>query len=85
MGNVLGDWVLRANGAGIDTVSLTGLGHGIVAGVEVLAVLEVLGEVVGTRGELAVEAEQALLLWGKGLDVDLVLLKRVHGGSIRRR
>lgn len=67
VGDVLRDWVLRANGTGIDAIALASLRHGIVTGVEVLAVLEVLGEVVGARGELAVETEEALLLWGEGL------------------
>jgi hypothetical protein len=59
--------VLGADGAGVDAVALAGLGHGVVAGVEVLAVLEMLGEVVGAGGELAVEAEEALLLGGERL------------------
>jgi hypothetical protein len=62
VGNVLGDRVLRADGTGINAVALAGLGHGIVARVEVFAVLEMLGEVVGARGQLAVEAEKTLLL-----------------------
>jgi hypothetical protein len=64
MGNVFGDRVLGADGAGIDAIAFAGLGHGIVARVEVFAVLEMLGEVVGAGGELAVEAEEALLLGG---------------------
>lgn len=46
VGDVFGDRVLRANGAGV--VALASLGHGIVARVEVFAVLQVLGEVVGS-------------------------------------
>jgi hypothetical protein len=67
VGDVLGNRVLGPNGTGVNAVALAGLGHGVVARVEVLAVLEMLGEVVGTRGELAVEAEEALLLRGEGL------------------
>lgn len=66
--DVLGNRVLRTDGARFHAVALTGLGHGVVARVEVLAVLEVLGEVVGAGGELAVEAEEALLLGGEGLE-----------------
>jgi hypothetical protein len=62
VGYVLGDGMLRADGTSIDAVALAGLGHGIVARVEVFAVLEMLGEVVGSRGQLAVEAEKSLLL-----------------------
>ena len=62
VGNVLGDGVLRSDSTSVDAVALTGLGHGIVPRVEVLAVLEMLGEVVGSGGQLAVEAEKTLLL-----------------------
>lgn len=62
MGDVLGDGVLRAYGASVHAVALASLGHGIVARVEVFAVLEVLGEVVGSGGQLAVEAEETLLI-----------------------
>ncbi|KAH6610847.1 hypothetical protein Trco_000867 [Trichoderma cornu-damae] len=65
--DVFGDGVLRADGTGIDAVALAGLGHGIVARVEVFAVLEMLGEVVGSGGQLAVEAEEALLIRGERL------------------
>lgn len=68
VGDVLGDWVLGAHSAGVDSVTFAGLGHGVVARVEVLAVLEMLGEVVGTGGELAVETEETLLLGGEGLN-----------------
>ena len=67
MGDVLGDGVLRSDGGGVDAVALAGLGHGVVAAVKVLALLEVLGEVVALGGKLAVETEEALLLGGEGL------------------
>lgn len=67
VGDVLGDGVLRADGAGIDTVALAGLGHGVVARVKVLSVLEMLGEVVGAGGQLAVQTEETLLLGGERL------------------
>lgn len=67
VGYVLWDGVLRPDGARVDAVGLAGLGEGVVARVEVLALLEVLGKVVGAGGELAVEAEEALLLGGEGL------------------
>lgn len=66
--NLLGDGVLGADGAAIDTVTLAGLRHGVVARVEVLAVLQVFGEVVGPGGQFAVETEEALFLWGEGLE-----------------
>ena len=78
VGDVLGDGVLRANGGGVDAVALAGLGHGVVAAVKVLALLQMLGEVVGLGGELAVQAEQALLLGRERADVNLVLLVRIH-------
>jgi hypothetical protein len=61
VGDLFGDGVLGADGAGVDAVALASLGHGIVTAVKVLALLEVLGEVVGTAGQLAVEPEEALL------------------------
>ena len=85
MRDVLGNWVLRADGAGVDTVALAGLGHGVVARVEVLAVLEVLGEVVGARGELAVEPEEALFFGGERLNKEdtrgLVIRQGVLAGA----
>lgn len=67
VGDVLGDRVLGADGTSIYAVALAGLGHGIVARIEVFAVLEMLGEVVGAGRELSVEAEETLLLWGEVL------------------
>lgn len=67
VGDVLGDGVLAADGAGVDAVALAGLAHGIVAAVEVLALLQVLGKMVGLRGQLAVETEEALLIGRQGL------------------
>lgn len=67
MRDVFGEWVLRAYAAGIDGGGFTGFGERVVPAVEVLAFFEVLGEVVGFGGELAVEAEEALLVGGKGL------------------
>lgn len=57
VGDVLGNRVLGADGTSIYTIALSGLGHGIVTGIEVFAVFEMLGEVVGAGGELAIEAE----------------------------
>lgn len=67
MRDVLGDGVLAADGAGVDAVALASFAHGIVAAVEVLAVFEMLGEVVAAAGELAIQAEKPLLLGGEGL------------------
>lgn len=67
VGDVLGDGVLATDGARVDAVALAGFRHGVVARVEVLALLQVLGEVVGAGRELAIEAEEALLLGGEGL------------------
>jgi len=65
--DVFGDGVLGADGARVDAVGLAGFRQGVVAAVKVLALLEVLGEVVGAGGELAVEAEEALFFRGEGL------------------
>lgn len=69
VGDVLRVGVLGADAARVDAVGLAGLGEGVVAAVEVLALLEVLGQVVASAGDLAVQAEEALLLGGEGLDV----------------
>lgn len=84
MRDVLGYGVLRPNGTGVDTIAFAGLGHGIITGIEVLAILEMLGEVIGAGRKLAVKAEETLLLWREGLDVHLVLLEGVHDCSGRR-
>jgi hypothetical protein len=65
--DVLRERVLRAHAAGIDGACLASFRECVVARVEVLAFLEVLGQVVGFGGELAVEAEEALLVGGEGL------------------
>lgn len=67
VGDVLGHGVLAADGARVDAVALASLGHGIVAAVEVLAVLQVLGEVVRLAGQLAIQAEESLLIGREGL------------------
>lgn len=67
MGDVLGDRVLAADGTRVDAVALSGLAHGIVAAVEVLALLEMLGEVIAAVGEFAIEPKKSLLLGGEGL------------------
>ena len=48
-------------------VGLAGLGHGIVAAVEVLALLELILQQVFLVRQLAVQPEQLLLLFSKGL------------------
>lgn len=65
--DVLGERMLGSNTAGIDFTGFTGLGEGVVTGVEVLAFLEVLCEVVGLGRKLAVEAEETLLIWRQRL------------------
>lgn len=65
--DVLWVGVLVAYSARVHAVALAGLVEGVVAAVEVLALVLVLGEDGGLGGELAVEAEEALLLWGEGL------------------
>lgn len=67
MRDVLRERVLRAHAAGIDRGCLAGFREGVVARVEILAFLEVLCQVVGFGGELAVEAEKALLVRREGL------------------
>lgn len=67
VGDVLGHGVLAAHGARIDAIALARLAHGVVAAVEVLALLQVLGEVVRLGGQLAVKPEEALLVGREGL------------------
>lgn len=79
VGDVLGNRVLGAHGARVDRVALASLGHGIVAAVEVLAVLQVLREVVRLGGQLAVEAEEALLLGRESLVGQTHVSNRAQG------
>ena len=67
VGDILGHRVLAPHGARVDTVTLTGLAHGVIATVEVLALFQVLREMVAPTGQLAVEPEEPLLLWGERL------------------
>ena len=69
MWNVFWKWVLAPDGSCVDARGLSGFGKGVVAGVEVFALLEVFSQVVGLGGELAVEAEEALFVWGEGLEI----------------
>ena len=62
VGNFLGNWMLRANSASVDAVALAGLGHGVVATVKIFALFQMLCKMVGAAGQLAVEAEEALLI-----------------------
>lgn len=73
MGDVFGDGVLRANCTGINAIAFASLGHGVVARVEVFAVLEVLREVVRSGGEFAVEPEEALFLRRERLELNYLL------------
>ena len=85
MGDVLRDRVLAADGARVDAVALSGLAHGVVAAVEVLAILEMLGEVVAAVGEFAIQPEEPLLVGGEGLRGRAVLvagLGRCEGRQI---
>jgi len=66
--------MFRANTAGVDTGGFAGFRECVVARVEVFALFEVLGEVVRFGGELAVEAEEALLIGGEGRNIDFILL-----------
>lgn len=67
MGDVLRHGMLGAHATGVDAVCLAGFGERVVAAVEILALFQMLGEMVGSRGELAVEAEEALFFRGEGL------------------
>lgn len=59
--------MLATNGPGVDRGGFSGFGKGVVAGVEVFALFEVFGQMIRFGGELAVEAEEALFVWGEGL------------------
>lgn len=67
MGNVLGQGMLAADRARVDAVALSGLAHGVVAAVKVLALLQMLRKMIALARKLAVEAEEPLLLRGERL------------------
>lgn len=66
--------VLAADLGDAGVGGLARLGEGVVARVEVLALLELVLEEVLLRGEFAVEAEEALFVGGEGLWVDARLV-----------
>lgn len=78
MGDLLGVGVLATDLGDADITGLAGLGKGIVAAVEVLALLELVLEQVLLIGKLAIEAEKAGFIRRHFADVHLVLLVRVH-------
>lgn len=59
--------VLAAEAADEGVVGFAGFGEGVVAGVEVLALLELVLQQIFLVGQFAVEAEELLLLFGEGL------------------
>jgi hypothetical protein len=65
MWDVLWERMLTANAFGVDRAGFSGFGESVVTGIEVFALFEV----VGFGGELAVEAEESLLVGGEGLCV----------------
>lgn len=65
--DVLRHGVLAAHAARVDAVGFARLGQRVVARVEVLALLQVLGEVVAAGGQFAVQAEEALFFGREGL------------------
>lgn len=75
MRDILRDGMFAAHGTGIDGIRLAGFAEGVVAAVEILALFEVLGEMVGSGGELAVEAEEAGFFGGEGLWISLLGLR----------
>lgn len=63
----VGRRVLTAEAADERVVGLAGFGKGVVAGVEVFALLELVLQEVFLVGQLAVEAEELLFFFGEGL------------------
>jgi len=79
MWDVLWDWMLAANLGDANVGGFAGFGESVVAGVEVLALLQLVLEQILLVGQLAIEAEEALLVCRERADIDLLLLlKRVH-------
>ena len=70
MGDIFGHGMLASDTSCVDTVAFASFRHGIVATIEVLALLQVLGEMVTLRGKLAVKTEEALLFRGERLSND---------------
>jgi len=67
-----------AEAADQGVVGFAGFGEGVVAAVEVLALLQLGLQQVFFGRQFAVEAEEFLLFFGEGADVDFVLLVGVH-------
>lgn len=65
MWDALWERMLSANAFGVDRSGFSGFGESVVSGVEVFTLFEV----VRFGGELAVKAEESLLVGGEGLRV----------------
>jgi hypothetical protein len=78
MRDVLRERMFSADATGVEGLGLTSLGHGVITGVEVFALFEVFGEVIGFGGDFTIEAEESLLIWGERSDINFVLLVGVH-------
>jgi len=76
--NIFRKRVLGAYAASVDRACLASFGQGVIAGVEILSLLEMLGHVVGLGWKLAIQSEETLLIGRQRSDVNFVLLMRVH-------
>jgi len=74
--------MLAANGGHAAFGGFAGLGEGVVAGVEVFALFELVLKEIFLIGQLAIEAKQLLLLLTERTDIDFVLLVRIHDQMI---
>ena len=63
MWDILGERVLGANAAGVDFGDLAGFRESVIAGIEVFSFFKVFRKMIRLRGELSIEAEEALLIW----------------------
>jgi hypothetical protein len=78
MWDIFWERMFRADAAGIDGRCFASFGECIIAGVEIFTFLELFGQMVGFAGKFAIETEESLLIRGKGCNIDLILLQRIH-------
>lgn len=78
MGDVLRNRVTGSNAGDSNVGRFASLAQSIIARVEVLALLQLVLEKVLLVGDLAIHAQEALLVRAEGLDIDLVLLVGIH-------
>jgi len=76
--NIFWERVLGTDSGYADVGGFACFREGVVAGIEVLAFLELVLEEIVAVGKFAVEAEEFLFFFAEGADINLVSLMWIH-------